>query len=148
VVGREVTELTSIERQILRLISIGLKRKTISLKIGRTARTVEYYYTRIRKKLGAATIPHAMKIALERGVLEWNGRRVCGLSPREQGVLRRLADGAVVKHIAREMRISPRTAEVHIRNARVKLHAASAAEAAFLVSGELIYGGDKAVPGL
>lgn len=55
--------------------------------------------------------------------------RIGNLSPREREVLDRLTEGCSNKLIARELRISPRTVEIHRSNMMTKLGAHHAAEA-------------------
>ena len=53
-----------------------------------------------------------------------------GLSPRENDVLRMLADGLTDKEIAAALVISPRTVETHVSNILHKLDVRKRAEAA------------------
>jgi two-component system nitrate/nitrite response regulator NarL len=53
-----------------------------------------------------------------------------GLSPRENDVLRMLADGLTDKEIASALIISPRTVETHVSNVLHKLNVRKRAEAA------------------
>ena len=53
-----------------------------------------------------------------------------GLSPRENDVLRMLADGLTDKEIAAALYISPRTVETHVSNVLHKLNVRKRAEAA------------------
>ena len=53
-----------------------------------------------------------------------------GLSPRENDVLRMLADGLTDKEIAQALVISPRTVETHVSNVLHKLNVRKRAEAA------------------
>ncbi|MEU8758889.1 BREX system ATP-binding domain-containing protein [Streptomyces sp. NPDC048659] len=55
-----------------------------------------------------------------------------GLTPREQDVLRRLAEGRTNRQIAEELFISPKTASVHVSNILAKLGVAGRGEAAAL----------------
>lgn len=53
-----------------------------------------------------------------------------GLTPREQDVLRRVADGLSNRQIAEELYISPKTASVHVSNILAKLGVSGRTEAA------------------
>ncbi|MFI8520501.1 AAA family ATPase [Streptomyces sp. NPDC085481] len=55
-----------------------------------------------------------------------------GLTPREQDVLRLVAEGRTNRQIAEELFISPKTASVHVSNILAKLGVASRGEAAAL----------------
>ncbi|MEE1814378.1 AAA family ATPase [Streptomyces sp. SP18ES09] len=55
-----------------------------------------------------------------------------GLTPREQDVLRLVADGRTNRQIAEELFISPKTASVHVSNILAKLGVAGRGEAAAL----------------
>jgi DNA-binding NarL/FixJ family response regulator len=61
---------------------------------------------------------------------DWHGRVLRErLTPREQEVLERLAQGAGHDEIARDLVISPETAQTHIRNLLGKLGVRSRLEA-------------------
>jgi two-component system response regulator FixJ len=53
------------------------------------------------------------------------GRRLAGLTPREREVLEQLVIGRSNKGIARELAISPRTAEIHRARVMEKMRAQS-----------------------
>ena len=55
---------------------------------------------------------------------------IAGLSPRENDVLRMLAEGLTDREIAAALVISPRTVETHVSNVLHKLNVRKRAEAA------------------
>ena len=69
--------------------------------------------------------------AARRGTCRWRRRGALeGLSPRENDVLRMLADGLTDREIATALIISPRTVETHVSNILHKLGVRNRAEAA------------------
>jgi DNA-binding CsgD family transcriptional regulator len=57
------------------------------------------------------------------------------LTPAEESILRHVARGCTTREIATSLRIAPGTVDQHIKAARIKLGAATRAEAALLVDG-------------
>ena len=94
----------------------------------RALRGVQQGELAMSRKFAARAIRHFAEAARKgRG---GRGGMVEGLSPRENDVLRMLADGLTDKEIARALVISPRTVETHVSNVLHKLGVRKRAEAA------------------
>jgi DNA-binding NarL/FixJ family response regulator len=61
--------LSDRELEVLRLKAAGLDRGEIADQLYISSRTVDSHIAHVRSKLGAATIPEAVRIAQERGLL-------------------------------------------------------------------------------
>jgi len=61
--------LTDRECEILRRVAHGDLRKKIAYHRGRSVQTIKNQLTIIYEKLGAANAPHAVYIAMKRGLL-------------------------------------------------------------------------------
>ncbi len=64
---RKVAQLTSREREVLRLIAMGERGASIALSLGISSATVETHVRRCLRKLGARTRAHAIALGLQRG---------------------------------------------------------------------------------
>ena len=80
------------------------------------------------RRFAARAVRHFVSAA-RRGRLSGGGV-IDGLSPRENDVLRMLAEGLTDKEIAGALVISPRTVETHVSNVLHKLNVRNRAEAA------------------
>lgn len=65
-------ELTPRDLQLLRAIYEGLSNADIGVRLGLTQRTVGIYVSRVMSKLGAHNRTEAVRLAIERGVLDPN----------------------------------------------------------------------------
>ncbi|MFN8623917.1 MAG: response regulator transcription factor [Chloroflexota bacterium] len=81
------------------------------------------------RKFAARAVRHFVQAA-KRGRVGGGGGVIDGLSPRENDVLRMLAEGLTDKEIAAALVISPRTVETHVSNVLHKLNVRNRAEAA------------------
>ena len=79
------------------------------------------------RRFAARAIRHFAEAARRAG---GGGGAVEGLSPRENDVLRMLAEGLTDREIANALIISPRTVETHVSNILHKLNVRNRAEAA------------------
>lgn len=61
--------LTVREDEILRLIAIGETCESAALELKLSRRTIEVYCAKIKKKLNANTMPHAVYIAFRNAIL-------------------------------------------------------------------------------
>ena len=94
----------------------------------RALRGVQQGELAMSRKFAARTMRHFAEAARKgRG---GRGGPIEGLSPRENDVLRMLADGLTDKEIAQALVISPRTVETHVSNVLHKLGVRKRAEAA------------------
>ena len=64
------TRLTSRELQVLRLLGSGARDREIAVELSLSARTVRYHTANIYQKLGVRTRTQAMRVALQRGLIE------------------------------------------------------------------------------
>jgi DNA-binding CsgD family transcriptional regulator len=64
-----IDSLTDRERQVLRLLADGHTQAAIARRFDVTERHVHRYCSRVRTKLGACSIAHAVAIAYQTGVL-------------------------------------------------------------------------------
>jgi len=64
-----VTTLTAIQHTLLRSVALGLTRETIAHQRGRSVKTIKGELTDLYRKLGASNAPHAVYIAMRRGLL-------------------------------------------------------------------------------
>ncbi len=64
--------LTRREREILRLIALGLSTKQIARRIGSCPHTVDNQLASLMAKLGANNRTHAVVLALKRGLIGLN----------------------------------------------------------------------------
>lgn len=68
--GEETGEpLTEREREVLRLLALGLPNKAIALRLGISEHTVKFHVGAILAKLGAASRTEAVMLAARRGLL-------------------------------------------------------------------------------
>ncbi len=81
------------------------------------------------RRFAARAVRHFVAAA-RRGRALVGGGAIEGLSPRENDVLRMLAEGLTDKEIAAALVISPRTVETHVSNVLHKLNVRNRAEAA------------------
>ncbi len=81
------------------------------------------------RRFAARAVRHFV-LAAKRGRISAGGGVIEGLSPRENDVLRMLAEGLTDKEIAGALVISPRTVETHVSNVLHKLNVRNRAEAA------------------
>lgn len=81
------------------------------------------------RRFAARAVRHFVAAA-KRGRVLGGGGIIEGLSPRENDVLRMLAEGLTDKEIAAALVISPRTVETHVSNVLHKLNVRNRAEAA------------------
>jgi two-component system, NarL family, nitrate/nitrite response regulator NarL len=81
------------------------------------------------RRFAARAVRHFVQAA-KRGRVGGGGGVIDGLSPRENDVLRMLAEGLTDKEIAAALVISPRTVETHVSNVLHKLNVRNRAEAA------------------
>lgn len=63
-------ELTEREIEILHLISVGYMRKEVAAKLFLSEGSVKTYMTNIFRKLGVGTGPHAVAVAIGKGIVE------------------------------------------------------------------------------
>ncbi len=83
------------------------------------------------RRFAARAIRHFAEAARRRGRgVGGGGGALEGLSPRENDVLRMLAEGLTDREIAAALIISPRTVETHVSNVLHKLNVRNRAEAA------------------
>ena len=68
--GREGGELTPREREVLRMVAMGLTGQDIAAALVVSPETVSTHVRNIREKLGARSRAHALALALRRGELE------------------------------------------------------------------------------
>ncbi len=61
------TDLTDREREILAWVAAGRRQGEIAVTLGLSERTVENHLRRIRRRLGVATTPQAIRVAIRRG---------------------------------------------------------------------------------
>jgi RNA polymerase sigma factor (sigma-70 family) len=64
--------LTKREREVLRLAGEDLATKQIAKQLGISVSTVKVYAGRARQKLGAATLPRAVLLAVRHGIITPN----------------------------------------------------------------------------
>jgi two-component system, NarL family, nitrate/nitrite response regulator NarL len=93
----------------------------------RTLRGLRRGELAMSRRFAARAVRHFVEAA-RRG--RTGGGVIEGLSPRENDVLRMLADGLTDKEIAAALVISPRTVETHVSNVLHKLNVRNRAEAA------------------
>ena len=62
-------DLSDREVEILTLVAAGLRSEAIAAELHLSLGTVYAYLYRLKAKLGAATLPQAVRIALVRGVI-------------------------------------------------------------------------------
>ena len=63
-------ELTAHQREVLTLIAQGNRLKQVAPLLGITQRAVEDAVVKIKRNLGAATMPHAVLLGVGAGLLE------------------------------------------------------------------------------
>ena len=64
-----LSSLTDREHDVLRLIADGLPNKQIAVKLGVTAKTIEFHKTRIYHRLGVSGPILAVRMAIREGYL-------------------------------------------------------------------------------
>jgi DNA-binding NarL/FixJ family response regulator len=62
--------LTRRQREILEMLGCGLANKQIALQLGIHSQTVKNHMARVRRNLGAQTSMQALRIAIERKLIE------------------------------------------------------------------------------
>lgn len=82
------------------------------------------------RRFAARAVRHFVSAARRGRMAGGGGGVIDGLSPRENDVLRMLAEGLTDKEIAGALVISPRTVETHVSNVLHKLNVRNRAEAA------------------
>ena len=82
------------------------------------------------RRFAARAVRHFVTAARRGRMAGAGGGVIDGLSPRENDVLRMLAEGLTDKEIAGALVISPRTVETHVSNVLHKLNVRNRAEAA------------------
>lgn len=85
---------------------------------------LEHAY-RTAHRLGAAYLTDRIRAAVPAS----GTPRDAGLTPREEQILRLVAQGHTSPEIARQLYLSPRTVEMHVRNGMAKLGCRTRAEA-------------------
>ncbi len=95
----------------------GTQRGELAMSRRFAARAIRHFVEVARRSRGAAAV------GAGGGIVE-------GLSPRENDVLRMLAEGLTDREIAAALIISPRTVETHVSNVLHKLNVRNRAEAA------------------
>ena len=95
----------------------GTQRGELAMSRRFAARAIRYFAEASRRRSGSGGGPGS-------------GGAIEGLSPRENDVLRMLAEGLTDKEIAAALIISPRTVETHVSNVLHKLNVRNRAEAA------------------
>lgn len=63
------TTLTEQQRACLFAASSGLSAKEVARQIGLSPRTVQFHYDEARRRLGAVSLPHAIALAMRRGLI-------------------------------------------------------------------------------
>jgi DNA-binding NarL/FixJ family response regulator len=64
------TSLSPRELEVLKLIAEGLSNKEVGAQLGISEATTEKHMTSVLTKLGAKDRTHALRIGLERGILD------------------------------------------------------------------------------
>lgn len=62
--------LSQREKQVLRLISDGLRSKDVAVKLGITTKTVEFHKQRIASKIGTRSLVLMVRYAIRTGLIE------------------------------------------------------------------------------
>jgi DNA-binding NarL/FixJ family response regulator len=70
---RALDELTSAEREILRLVVAGRRNAEVAATLGLSPRTVETYRGRLMRKLHLRDLPTLVKLALRHGLTTLDG---------------------------------------------------------------------------
>lgn len=122
--------LSARERDCIAWVAEGKTDWEISQILSLSAATVHGYVESAKRKLGASNRPEAVGRWLihERSAPAIEAQPA-GLSLREEQCLFWIASGLTDKQIALRMRISPDTVRDHVDSARIKLNAATRAQA-------------------
>ena len=128
--GGPVPSLTQHEMSVLQGVADGETYAQIGQRIYLTEKSVSNVATRVMRKLGARTMPHAVWLACRAGLLDGAGRE--DWPPPLLQVLELVADGRTNADIARILVRSEHTVADQVKEARRRLGARDRAHAAAL----------------